>query len=533
MSDPRPANPWSGPISPNAATISASAPTQGLPNSDTSSNSSGANTLRGLAYGDAFPDFGNAPVFGYEWSDDRAHMPYPPRMPSLPASQVGVRPSAPSYGYAFGNFPQQSPAGSYSQSLNPFHNVSHSPSPPDSYPGLHPFHPYDYSPHPVHGQINRPSEVQNVPSLNGGHYYSGGPPQHYYPRYHSMGEHIHVTHPPSLVSRPNGMTPNLPRRVSAETPGLANDQSRPAMSSRAAQLTERRARRANLQAWSQTDAGSPGGMTASASARRNDEIVSLRGGNSHYRRAHVRPRIDTTVAPSPPETDGSDEEQILTRRPRPPHERAFGYVGVQGNAVTPGQMLKLREQLKPLLFGEIPEGITPMCDICQKDYSDSKVEPTEEVEIAIQLPCKHVFGEHCINTWFDTCKSQKNKITCPMCRKVLAGGMGGSEGSALAALIDRLQRTPTQSGGMRELAPEDFEESYALLRAVEFGPAEFAAFHRSRVSAANVANSTAGVPLERHNTRDRSLSRLDRQRQRTHTGVLEQQEPASGHDTSS
>lgn len=379
--------------------------------------------------------------------------------------------------------------------------------------------------------MDRSTEPPNAPGLNGGHYYSS-PPQPFYPRYHPMVEHIHVTHPPSLMSRPSGTTPNLPRRVSTETPGLVNDQTRPGMSSGAARLTERRTRRANFQAWSQADAASPGGMSASASARRNDEGVSLRGGNSHYRRTYPRPRIDTAAsAPSPPETDDSDDEQILNRRSRAPHDRTFGYVGIQGNVVTPGQMLKLREQLKPLLYSEMPEGASPMCDICQKDYSNSKVEPTEEVEIAIQLPCKHIFGEHCINTWFDTCKSQKNKITCPMCRKVLAGGIGGSEGSALAALIDRLQRTPTQSGGVRQFSPEDFEESYALLRAVEFGPAEFAAFHRSRISAASVASAAsaaASVPLERYANRDRSLSRPDRQHQRTYPDVLEHQEPGSG-----
>ncbi|KAF1977997.1 hypothetical protein BU23DRAFT_249302 [Bimuria novae-zelandiae CBS 107.79] len=89
------------------------------------------------------------------------------------------------------------------------------------------------------------------------------------------------------------------------------------------------------------------------------------------------------------------------------------------NVPSPGQMQALRDKLRHFLPKELPEGIDAMCDICQKDYSEKHVDPSEDNEIAIQLPCKHVFGEYCINTWFDTCRKQKNKITCPMCRKTL------------------------------------------------------------------------------------------------------------------
>lgn len=89
------------------------------------------------------------------------------------------------------------------------------------------------------------------------------------------------------------------------------------------------------------------------------------------------------------------------------------------NVPRPAQMQNLKDKLRRLLPRELPEDASTMCDICQKDYSSAPVEPSEEAEVAIMLPCKHIFGEHCINTWFDTCKTHKNKITCPMCRKLL------------------------------------------------------------------------------------------------------------------
>ena len=119
------------------------------------------------------------------------------------------------------------------------------------------------------------------------------------------------------------------------------------------------------------------------------------------------------------------------------------------NAVTAVQMQNLRDKLRHLLPPELPEDISPVCDICQKDYSTEYVDASEEKEVAIKLPCKHIFGEHCINTWFETCRTHKNKITCPMCRSVLVepvsrdllyGSRAFSEALSSMERIERMDR---------------------------------------------------------------------------------------------
>ena len=106
------------------------------------------------------------------------------------------------------------------------------------------------------------------------------------------------------------------------------------------------------------------------------------------------------------------------------------------NVPSLSQMQALKDKLRHLLPGELPEDASTTCDICQKDYSAEHIDPSEDAEVAIMLPCKHIFGEYCINTWvrstlhvfvphvtnpsqFETCKTHKNKVTCPMCRKLL------------------------------------------------------------------------------------------------------------------
>jgi hypothetical protein len=107
------------------------------------------------------------------------------------------------------------------------------------------------------------------------------------------------------------------------------------------------------------------------------------------------------------------------------------------NIATPRQIQELKDNLMRRLPSELPDETSKACDICQKDYSAIHVQPGEEEEIAIELSCGHVFGEFCIFQWvsfereyssrrilltldqFDTCKTHKNKVTCPMCRKQL------------------------------------------------------------------------------------------------------------------
>jgi hypothetical protein len=75
--------------------------------------------------------------------------------------------------------------------------------------------------------------------------------------------------------------------------------------------------------------------------------------------------------------------------------------------------------LKLILRNELPDESSMTCDICNKNYSSLDVNPSSDKEVAIQLPCGHIFGQYCTNEWFETCRMLGNKVTCPMCRKVL------------------------------------------------------------------------------------------------------------------
>lgn len=154
----------------------------------------------------------------------------------------------------------------------------------------------------------------------------------------------------------------------------------------------------------------------SAHSRRSDRSVSPR---TSHRRSFDRYSTDLHPSSNPvdPDEPAAVRARLAHRRNR---ERRFvRHFTVDDTTPTHNQMQILKDKLRHFLPTELPEDSSTCCDICQKDYSTKHCLPTDEEEVAIQLPCKHIFGEHCINTWFDTCKAHKNKITCPMCRKLL------------------------------------------------------------------------------------------------------------------
>ncbi|KAF2499474.1 hypothetical protein BU16DRAFT_272949 [Lophium mytilinum] len=87
--------------------------------------------------------------------------------------------------------------------------------------------------------------------------------------------------------------------------------------------------------------------------------------------------------------------------------------------VSDAQINAFKSGLKKMVLSELPEGADTECEICVKEYSLKLVTPCEDEEIAVELPCKHVFGEDCLNNWCNTCKVEKRSITCPKCRKTL------------------------------------------------------------------------------------------------------------------
>ncbi|KAF1945154.1 hypothetical protein EJ02DRAFT_339113 [Clathrospora elynae] len=157
-------------------------------------------------------------------------------------------------------------------------------------------------------------------------------------------------------------------------------------------------------------------MAYGTHGHRSDDSISPR---TSIRRNYARYSVDLSHS-----STSSDAEEAAARTPPPHRARQRPRSSTQRphfdpNIATLQQMQYLKDSLPRRLPSELSNEASKSCDICQKDYSTTHVQPTEEEEIAVELSCGHSFGEFCIFQWFDTCKTHKNKVTCPMCRKQL------------------------------------------------------------------------------------------------------------------
>lgn len=104
----------------------------------------------------------------------------------------------------------------------------------------------------------------------------------------------------------------------------------------------------------------------------------------------------------------SHSEEAAARAPpshrsRPPHRSRQRFrahrTSYDPNVATPGQVEELKSKLPRKVLSELPAETSTDCDVCSKTYSALTVSPTEEQEIAVQLPCGHYFGEFCLLQW--------------------------------------------------------------------------------------------------------------------------------------
>lgn len=133
--------------------------------------------------------------------------------------------------------------------------------------------------------------------------------------------------------------------------------------------------------------------------RRSDRSVSPR---TSTRRSFDRYYSDlspsvTSLDAQPPAVRAAPSNRPRHRprevRPRFLHQRQ------DPNIPSQRQIQHLKDTLPRRLPSELVQGTSSACDICQKDYANTHVPPSEEEEIAIELPCGHCFGEFCIFQW--------------------------------------------------------------------------------------------------------------------------------------
>src|SRR5690242_3339922 len=153
---------------------------------------------------------------------------------------------------------------------------------------------------------------------------------------------------------------------------------------------------------------------------------------SHRRSEHTEPRTPRNVAAQARRPDRSSSPRMATRRnfnrysadlslsstssdmeeaaarsrpsDRVRHQsresrlRFFRQI-YDPNVIADNQIQALKVELPKLLLGDLPKDASPTCDICAKEYSPVHVQPSEEEEVALTLPCGHNFGEFCISQW--------------------------------------------------------------------------------------------------------------------------------------
>ncbi|KAF1925403.1 uncharacterized protein M421DRAFT_94687 [Didymella exigua CBS 183.55] len=331
----------------------------------------------------------------------------------------------------------------YSSSPYGHPRAQYLPSPYASYDGQHPLamhYPqstFSYPPHPPRlPPAIRSGRVEELLDRPCPDVYHGGSASH--GTYHTWPQGL----PPSASGRCPAWRSPQPAAMTVDTPNLPHDRGQPVqgfgigssgmqqsqqiypphprlpVSNQPPQLRQNQglqSTRTNvIRHDGHTEVQDPSGQI-----RRSDRSSSPR---TSARRSFDRYSGDMTNS-----STSSDAEEAAARSPpanrmrRAPREgrpRFYGQVH-DPNVIIGRQIKELKASLVKYLLGQLPEVTSPTCDICAKDYSATSVQPSEEKEIAVMLPCGHVFGEFCIDQWFDTCKTHKNKITCPMCRKQL------------------------------------------------------------------------------------------------------------------
>lgn len=185
--------------------------------------------------------------------------------------------------------------------------------------------------------------------------------------------------------------------------------SRPSPSIQLPQLYQRQQRQSDHSAENRQPSVAerrPSGI-ATAQSRRLDRSSSPR---TSARRSFDRYSGDLSQS-----STSSDVEEAAARsppsnrvrhRPRESRPRFFSQF-CDPNLITGRQVQELKTTLPKFLISELPEDASPTCDICAKDYSAKHVQPSEEEEVAVKLPCGHSFGEFCIGQW--VCESIANK----------------------------------------------------------------------------------------------------------------------------